>query len=101
MIVPVSKVPRFGRRRAPMLALLMGLCCASSVGAHDFWLQPNEFWLRPPAATPFTLLVGHGPFRQRSPIPLRRITRFEAIAPDGTAIDLRGNLNLGGSTEDG
>jgi hypothetical protein len=48
-----------------------------------------------------TLQVGHGPFRQRSPIPLSRITRFEAIAPDGAMIDLRNNLHLGSSTEDG
>jgi uncharacterized GH25 family protein len=84
-----------------LFALLMGLCYASSVAAHDFWVQPNEYWLRPQAVTPIRLLVGHGPFRQRSPIPLRRITRFEAIAPNGTAIDLRGNLHLGGNTEDG
>lgn len=88
-------------RRAPLFALLIGLCSASSVAAHDFWLQPNEFWPRPQVVTPFTLQVGHGAFRQRSPIPLRRIKRFEAVAPDGTAIDLRSNLNLGGSAEDG
>jgi uncharacterized GH25 family protein len=78
----------------------MGLCCTSSVAAHDFWVQPNEYWLRPQAVTPLTLQVGHGPFRQRSPIPLSRITRFEAIAPNGTVTDLRGNLRLGGNTED-
>jgi uncharacterized GH25 family protein len=50
---------------------------------------------------PLTLQVGHGPFRQRSPIPLNRITRFEAIAPNGTVIDLRGSLHLAGNTEDG
>jgi uncharacterized GH25 family protein len=45
--------------------------------------------------------VGHGPFRQRSPIPLSRITRFEAIAPNGTVIDLRDSLHLAGNTGDG
>jgi uncharacterized GH25 family protein len=92
---------RFERRRASLLAFLMGLCYGSSAAAHDFWLQPNEYWLRPLAVTSLTLQVGHGPFRQRSPIPVSRITRFEAIALDGTAIDLRGNLHLGGNTEDG
>jgi uncharacterized GH25 family protein len=89
------------RRRVPWFALLLGLCDASSVAAHDFWVQPNEFWPRPQAVTPITLQVGHGPFRQRSPIPLRRITRFEAIAPNGTTIDLRGNLHVGGNAADG
>jgi uncharacterized GH25 family protein len=102
--MPAAKISsrfRFERHRVPLLALLLGLCDASSVAAHDFWVQPNEFWPRPRAVTPITLQVGHGPFRQRSPIPLRRITRFEAIAPNGTVIDLRGNLHVGGNTEDG
>lgn len=89
------------RCRAARCALLLGLCYASSVGAHDFWVQPNAYWLRPQAQTPLTLQVGHGPFRQRSPIPLSRIMRFEAVEPDGTVIDLRDSLHLAGNTEDG
>jgi uncharacterized GH25 family protein len=86
------------------LLLLLGLlvCCgASQVTAHDFWLQPSEYWVAPDALTPMTLQVGHGPFRQRSPIPARRITRFQAIAPNGTAVDLHDQLQLGQATEDG
>jgi hypothetical protein len=64
-------------------------------------VQPNEYWLRPDAVIPMTLQVGHGPFRQRSPIPLSRIVRFAAIPPDGAPIDLRGNLHVGGNTGDG
>jgi uncharacterized GH25 family protein len=79
----------------------MGLCFSSSVTAHDFWVQPSGYWLQPQAVTSLTLQVGHGPFRQRSPIPLSRITRFAAIAPNGMAIDLRGNLHLAGNAEDG
>jgi uncharacterized GH25 family protein len=96
-----SRRLRFESRRARPFALLTGLCSVCSAAAHDFWVQPNEYWLRPQAVTPLTLQVGHGPFRQRSPIPPSRITRFEAIAPNGTAIDLRDNLHLGGNTEDG
>ncbi len=48
-----------------------------------------------------TLQVGHGPYRQRSPIPISRITRFEAIDPDGTASDLRRALHLGSAADDG
>jgi uncharacterized GH25 family protein len=92
---------QFPRHRAPVFALLLGLCYVSSVGAHDFWVQPNRYWLSPQAVTPLTLQVGHGPFRQRSPIPLSRITRFEAIAPNGTVIDLRDRLHLAGNLEDG
>jgi hypothetical protein len=53
------------------------------------------------ALTPMTLQVGHGPYRQRSPIQMSRITRFEAIGPGGTIADLRGDLNPGDDREDG
>lgn len=86
--------------RIGSLAILLSLCGASSVMAHDFWLQPTQFWLTPETVTPMTLQVGHGPFRQRSPIASRRITRFEAIAPNGAATDLRRELHLSASTGD-
>lgn len=85
-------------------ALFLGLllwCRTGPAIAHDFWLQPTEYWVSPDALTSLTLQVGHGPFRQRSPIPARRITRFEAIAPKGTVVDLHEGLRLGGATEDG
>ncbi|WP_244624350.1 DUF4198 domain-containing protein [Sphingomonas sp. So64.6b] len=82
-----------------MLGLAAALTCTTSVAAHDFWVQPNAFWLRPGAAMPVTLQVGHGPLRQRSPIPLRRITRFAAITPAGSAIDLRASLHPGGADD--
>lgn len=97
----ISRHFRFERRCAPVLSLVLGLSYASLVLAHDFWVQPNVYWLKPQAVTPLTLQVGHGPFRQRSPIPLSRITRFEAIAPNGAVIDLRGSLHLAGNTVDG
>ena len=86
-------------RFAAMAALALG--CASSAAAHDFWIQPSTFWVRPLATTPMTLQVGHGPYRLRSPIPLRRIIRFEAIGPNGKALDQRGRLQLGGASKDG
>lgn len=84
-------------------ALLLGLMCcpAPPAAAHDFWVQPSEYWINPQARISMTLQVGHGPFRQRSPIPARRITRFQAIAPNGAAVDLREQLRLGSAAEDG
>jgi len=74
---------------------------ASQVTAHDFWLQPSEYWISPDALTPMTLQVGHGPYRQRSPIPARRITRFQAIGSKRAVIDLHERLRLGQPAEDG
>jgi uncharacterized GH25 family protein len=75
--------------------------CSAWTHAHDFWLQPVDYWINSNALTSITLQVGHGPFRQRSPIPARRVTRFEAIGPNGGVIDLRQRLRPGGATEDG
>lgn len=94
-------IPRSSRfpRHASWLPWL-GFICASSVAAHDFWFQPGEFRLEPHATTPFTLQVGHGSFRQRSPISPNRIVRFDALAPDGSVIDLRGGLHSNDRPDD-
>src|SRR5690348_10305909 len=95
-------MPAFGPvPRSWSLACLLACMCSLPVGAHDFWVQPGEYWMATGQATPMTLQVGHGAFRQRSPIPRSRITRFEAIAPAGTAIDLRADLHPGRAADDG
>lgn len=76
------------------------LAAAGPAAAHDFWVQPARFQATPQAALPLTLQVGHGPQRQRSPIALRRIVRFEALGPGG-AVDLRSGLHPGQAAEDG
>jgi uncharacterized GH25 family protein len=88
-------------RPTAAVALSLGLTLAGAAAAHDFWLQPAAFWTAPGATTAITLQVGHGPFRQRTPIALRRIVRFTANGPGGETADLRGALRLGGPTEDG
>jgi uncharacterized GH25 family protein len=81
--------------------LSMAVVGMRPVAAHDFWVQPGEYQLVPGHATSVTLLVGHGPDRQRSSIPLRRITRFEGLGPRGFRADFRSSLQLGGRPDDG
>jgi uncharacterized GH25 family protein len=83
--------------------LLAAMACIKCplTNAHDFWLQPDEFWAGSNSIIPLTLQVGHGPLRQRSPIPARRITRFQAISPNSSVIDLRERFRLGSAHEDG
>jgi uncharacterized GH25 family protein len=81
--------------------LVIALAAGSPVHAHDFWLQPDAFWASSNADIPLSLQVGHGTFRQRSPIPARRITQFQAVTPDGATVDLRSRLTLGSATGDG
>ncbi|CAN7252354.1 DUF4198 domain-containing protein [Duganella sp. LjRoot269] len=82
-----------------IVGFVVSLCMPAQ--AHDFWLQPEHFKISPGASTPMTLQVGHGPFRQRSQIPLRRISRFSDIGIDGGVTDLRPSLHAGGATDDG
>jgi uncharacterized GH25 family protein len=84
-----------------MLLFAMLMVWHVSATAHDFWVQPNAYWLDPGAVTSVTLQVGHGPFRQRSPIPAQRIIRFQAIDATGKSLDLREGLRLGQAAEDG
>jgi uncharacterized GH25 family protein len=84
-----------------LAALSMGVVGTRPGGAHDFWVQPGEYQVMPGLATSVILLVGHGPDRQRSAIPLRRITRFEAVGPRGFRVDFRSSLQLGGPRNDG
>ena len=92
---------RFSGRKVCFSALLLGIATVPVAGAHDFWVQPSTFWMRPQAITPFTLQVGHGKFRQRSPIRLSRIIRFQAIVPNGDTIELRDTLHVGDQLSDG
>ena len=82
------------------LAPALALGFVAPAAAHDFWLQPKAYWSKPHAEVPLTLEVGDGPARQRSQIPSRRITRFEAIGPDGASIDLRAGLHPGRADSD-
>ncbi|MEC4593372.1 DUF4198 domain-containing protein [Nitrospirillum amazonense] len=88
-------------RTLALLAMLAALPASAPASAHDFWVQPEGFHPAPGAILPLTLQVGHGPYRQRSPLPVRRIVRFQDVAPDGTASDLRAALHPGEADEDG
>ena len=92
---------RRGRRSARGIPWLLALACTLPAAAHDFWLQPDAFLVQPAVKTALTLQVGHGASRQRSPIRGDRITRFDAIAPEGTTLDLRAGLHPGSAAADG
>ncbi len=96
--------PPSPRPRILSLAAALGILAAGGAApvlAHDFWVQPSAYWTPPATSTPITLQVGHGPARQRSPIPSRRILRFETIGPGGVGADQRGRLQPGGPLKDG
>jgi len=88
------------RFRRALFGFTFGLFAVSAI-AHDFWIQPSDYWVDPMTPVSFSLQVGHGPFRQRSPITSGRIARFEQISMDASRIDLRDRLQLGGQADDG
>ena len=85
---------------ARLFAIGLSLAAASAAMAHDFWVQPARWRIEPREAVGVTLQVGHGPYRQRSPIPASRVVRFDAVEPDGHRADLRSDLHLGGAGDD-
>jgi uncharacterized GH25 family protein len=88
-------------RRALLAAGALVLACGPRVAAaHEFWIQPERFWLPVDATTPMTLQVGTGTERQRSRLPPRRVLRFDATASGGQLQDLRPILTLGAPTAD-
>lgn len=102
MVEPSLRAPLVGSSlRTALAALAITAGGALPAQSHDFWVQPAHYRISPGVEIPLTLQVGHGPFRQRSLIPLSRILRFEAVGPDGVGIDLRARLQLGGPTSDG
>lgn len=76
------------------------LISATAALAHDFWLQPVRWRLDPHLFAGLTLQVGHGPYRQRSPISAARIVTFYGVAPDGRKVDLRKQLHPGATADD-
>lgn len=75
-----------------MCLAAIGSTWLSSAAAHDFWMQPERFWLATNERAALTLQVGHGSSQQRSAIPRRRITRFEVLTPGGQVKDLRESM---------
>jgi uncharacterized GH25 family protein len=74
------------------LLILIGLGIARAGHAHEFWIQPGEFQIAPGSVLSVALQVGDGGMRQRSPIPLHRVTRFDAIGPSNEPLDIRASL---------
>lgn len=68
-------------RIALPLAALVAL--AEPVEAHDFWLQPQRFWVNAGATIPIAILVGHGVNRAPWGVKSDRVLLLRAIGPNG------------------
>lgn len=82
------------------IAAVAGLVCfATAARAHDFWLQPLNYWIAPHSAVMTSLQVGHGEFRQRWNAEASRVVTFRSIGPDGGHDHLR-ELRVGSMDQD-
>ncbi len=73
------------------VSLLLILCWAGPVGAHDFWLQPQRFRTGVRTPVPIALLVGHGANRAPWGVEARRVLMLRAVGPAG-GVDHLGSL---------
>lgn len=68
---------------------------AQAALAHDFWVQPLQFWIAPNSAVMTTLQVGHGPARERWDVEAARVTLFRSVGPGEIVTDHRAALGIG------
>lgn len=85
--------------RAGML-ISMALVVAAPAAAHDFWIQPTRFATGIGEPLPFTLLVGHGVYRQRWGVATSRVLRFSDISVTEQR-NQRGVLHTDSGDDDG
>lgn len=76
------------------------ILCGAPAAAHDFWIQPARFAANVGQSVPFTLLVGHGKFRQRWGVETARVLRFADISASGSQ-DRRDVLHTDSGDNDG
>jgi uncharacterized GH25 family protein len=88
-------------RRALGLSAALALTAASrAASAHDFWVQPLNFWIPPNSGVMTTLQVGHGEFRQRWTADAGRVVRFNDIGPGDAVTDHQAELRAGTMNQD-
>lgn len=83
------------RHFAGMLAATVALVVSGAALAHDFWIQPQRFWLATGGSTSLAILVGHGPARQHWVLRLNRVVALVSLGPGGRRLDRSGTLRQG------
>lgn len=78
-----------------MLAAVLAVSLGTAAAAHDFWIQPQRFWLVPGTQTSLAILVGHGPARQHWVLRLNRVVRLISVGPGGRRTDHSNALQQG------
>lgn len=74
----------------------LGLAAA----AHDFWVQPLNFWIQPNSEVLARFQVGHGELRERWDADPARVLEFRSLGPGGATADHRGALSAGSMDQD-
>ena len=80
--------------RKPWLAVLAAFVALPAF-AHDFWVQPNVFWVAPGRPVPVSLWVGHGVNRSLWDADIAKVTILRSVGPNGT-VNQQGAIRQGG-----
>ncbi len=83
------------RHMAGALVAITASVLGPAARAHDFWVQPLQFWIPPKSAVPVTLQVGHGPARERWDVDAARVTLFRSLGPGERVTNHRAALGKG------
>jgi uncharacterized GH25 family protein len=79
-----------------VIALAAALVWTGPASAHDFWVQPQRFWVAPSDPVATSVQVGHGGRRAAWPVKVARVLDFRSVGPEG-ASDHRHRLRQGGT----
>ena len=78
---------------------LLAMTLTTGAAAHDFWVQPAQFWLAPNSTVLTSLQVGHGQYRERWDSDVNRVTSFYSLGPAGKT-DRQAELRVGSMDKD-
>ena len=87
------------KRRSPSprglaFSALLAFLPPSAAFAHDYWLQPRDFWVAPGGTDALSIQVGHGPLRQAWSVDPGRVVLFRSRSGAGE-VDRRAELRPG------
>ena len=93
-------LPRLRRASLSLGACLAATALGGSAAAHDFWIQPLNFWIAPNTSVMTSLQVGHGEARERWNADVSRVIVFRSIGPGRAVTDHQRELRAGTMDQD-